>query len=34
MGFGWFLVGYFFVSVVSVYSPLSFAMLVGYPRMI
>jgi hypothetical protein len=34
MGFGWFLVGYFFVSVVSIYSPLSFAMLAGYPMMI
>lgn len=30
MGFGWFLTGYFFVSVVSLYSPLSFAMLAGY----
>lgn len=34
MGFGWFLVGYFFVSVMSLYSPLSFAMLAGYPMMI
>lgn len=34
MGFGWLLVGYFFVAVVSVYSPLSFAMLAGYPLMI
>ena len=34
MGFGWFLVGYFFVSVMSIYSPLSFAMLAGYPMMI
>lgn len=34
MGFGWLLVGYFFVSVVSLYSPLSFAMLAGYPMMI
>ena len=34
MGFGWFLIGYFFVSVVSIYSPLSFAMLAGYPMMI
>ena len=34
MGFGWFLVGYFFVSVVSIYSPISFMMLAGYPMMI
>ena len=34
MGFGWFLIGYFFVSVVSVYSPLSFMMLAGYPVMV
>lgn len=34
MGFGWLMVGYFFVSVISLYSPLSFAMLVGYPMMI
>lgn len=34
MGFGWLLVGYFFVAVVSIYSPLSFAMLAGYPLMI
>ena len=34
MGFGWLIVGYFFVSVVSLYSPLSFAMLAGYPMMI
>ncbi len=34
MGFGWLLVGYFFVAVVSIYSPLSFAMLAGYPMMI
>ena len=34
MGFGWFLIGYFFVCVVSIYSPLSFAMLAGYPMMI
>ena len=34
MGFGWFLIGYFFVSVMSLYSSLSFAMLAGYPMMI
>lgn len=34
MGFGWLMVGYFFVSVVSLYSPLAMAMLVGYPLMI
>ena len=34
MGFGWFLTGYFFVSVISLYSPLSFAMLAGYPMLI
>lgn len=34
MGFGWLFVGYFFVAVVSLYSPLSFAMLAGYPMMI
>ena len=34
MGFGWFLIGYFFVSVMSLYSALSFAMLAGYPMMI
>jgi hypothetical protein len=34
VGFGWLLVGYFFVAVVSIYSPLSFAMLLGYPMMI
>ncbi len=34
MGFGWLLVGYFFVSVISLYSTLSFAMLAGYPMMI
>lgn len=34
MGFGWLLVGYFFVAVVSIYSPISFAMLAGYPMMI
>ncbi len=34
MGFGWLLVGYFFVAVMSIYSPLSFAMLAGYPMMI
>ena len=31
MGFGWLMVGYFFANVVSLYSPLSFAMLAGYP---
>lgn len=34
MGFGWLMVGYFFASVVSLYSPLAMAMLVGYPLMI
>ena len=34
MGFGWLLVGYFFVAVMAIYSPLSFAMLAGYPMMI
>lgn len=34
MGFGWLFVGYFFVQVISLYSPLSFAMLAGYPMMI
>lgn len=34
MGFGWFLTGYFFVSVMALFSPLAFAMLVGYPMMI
>lgn len=34
MGFGLLLIGYFFVSVVSLYSPFSFAMLIGYPLMI
>ena len=34
MGFGWLFVGYFFVAVVALYSPLSFAMLAGYPMMI
>ena len=34
MGFGWLLTGYFFTFVVSLYSPLSFAMLAGYPMMI
>ncbi len=34
MGFGWLIVGYFMTSVVSLYSPLSFAMLAGYPMMI
>ena len=34
MGFGWFLIGYFFVAVMSSYSALSFAMLAGYPMMI
>ena len=34
MGFGWLLTGYFFVSVVALFSPLAIAMLVGYPMMI
>ena len=34
MGFGNLLIGYFFVNVMSLYSPLSVAMLVGYPLMI
>ncbi|MBQ8357175.1 MAG: hypothetical protein IJX39_05135 [Clostridia bacterium] len=34
MGFGWLLIGYFFANVMSLYSPLSFAMLAGYPMMI
>ncbi len=34
MGFGWLLAGYFFVSVISLYSPLSIAMLAGYCMMI
>ena len=34
MGFGWLMVGYFFAFVVSLYSPLAMAMLVGYPLMI
>lgn len=34
MGFGWLLVGYFFVAVMAIYSPLSFAMLAGYPMMV
>ena len=34
MGFGWLLIGYFFVNIMSLYSPLSFAMLAGYPMMI
>lgn len=34
MGFGWLLIGYFFANMMSLYSPLSFAMLVGYPMMI
>ena len=38
MGFGWFFVGYFSVTVVSLYlpifPPLAFAMLVGYPMII
>ena len=34
MGFGWLMVGYFFTFVISLYSPLSFAMLAGYPMMI
>lgn len=34
MGFGWLFIGYFFVNMMSLYSPLSFAMLAGYPMMI
>lgn len=34
MGFGWLLVGYFFTAVVSLYSPLAMAMLIGVPMMI
>lgn len=34
MGFGWLLVGYFFSNVMSLYAPLSFAKLVGYPMMV
>ena len=34
MGFGWLLIGYFFANIMSLYSPLSVAMLVGYPMMI
>ena len=34
MGFGWLLIGYFFANIMSLYSPLSVAMLVGYPLMI
>ena len=34
MGFGWFLTGYFFVSVMALFSPLAIAMLAGYPMMI
>lgn len=34
MGFGWLLMGYFFSHIMTLYSPLSFAMLVGYPMMI
>lgn len=34
MGFGWLLFGYFFSSVMALYSELSFAMLLGYPMMI
>ncbi len=34
MGFGYLMIGYFFVSVISLYSPVSFAMLAGYPMMI
>lgn len=34
MGFGWLFVGYFFVQVMALYSPLSFAMLAGYPMII
>ena len=34
MGFGWLLIGYFFANVMSLYSPLSFSMLAGYPMMV
>ena len=34
MGFGWLLVGYFFSNVMSLYTPLSFAKLIGYPMMV
>lgn len=34
MGFGWLFIGYFFVNIMALYSPLSVAMLVGYPLMI
>ena len=34
MGFGWLLVGYFFANFMSLYSPLSIGMLIGYPMMI
>ena len=34
MGFGWLMVGYFFVSTVALYSPLAMIMLIGYPMMI
>ena len=34
MGFGWLLVGYFFANVMSLYAPLSFAKLIGYPMMV
>ena len=34
MGFGWLLIGYFFVNIMSLYSPLSVIMLVGFPMMI
>ena len=34
MGFGWLLMGYFFVNIMSLYSPLSVVMLVGFPMMI
>ncbi|MBE6701857.1 MAG: hypothetical protein E7585_00375 [Ruminococcaceae bacterium] len=34
MGFGLLLIGYFFANIMSLYSTLSFSMLVGYPIMI
>ena len=34
MGFGFLLTGYFFVSVIALFSPLAFVMLAGYPMMI
>ena len=34
MGFGWLFLGYFFANIMEPSSPLSFAMLAGYPMMI